>query len=464
MNIDFNKTIGSIPDGFETVLFPELGISITGASLRQYSGICAAWLQEQGHKTIGIHIANYPEFIYLFAGAMRAGVKVALLNALNDVETDVPVLERDKVAEIIENQGSSPAEFSPYEWGIDEPVISIMTSGTSGGRKRIDKSFKNFYGTKGVRPGWKTLIKLLRIRIYNCAPWYHNTGICLVLLNLSGCLFTQITSGKFNPENMRQSINSTLPSFILTTPTMLYRCVSCGKTELPSYIICTGEFMPDPVIDLLERNGGGQLLYNTYGTTETGPISQLTYVFDSIKLSGRIVETILRLTRLSGAIFNKKTRLPHCAGKIYKKADVKIAQSGAITVRTKVMTGKSETIYLDTGDIGYIEKQLLFFSGRRGFVINRSGEKILPHDIEKVIAKMEGVKSVLVFGIPSTTHGEDICAAIESDGGTEVVKASDLENALPKYMIPQRYLFFDHFPLTESGKVNLKKLRTFALK
>ena len=72
MNMDFNKTIGSIPDGFEMVLFPEHGISITGASLRKYSGICAAWLQEQGHKTIGIHIANYPEFIYLLAGALRA--------------------------------------------------------------------------------------------------------------------------------------------------------------------------------------------------------------------------------------------------------------------------------------------------------------------------------------------------------------------------------------------------------
>ena len=71
MNMDFNKTIGSIPDGFEMVLFPEHGISITGASLRKYSGICAAWLQEQGHKTIGIHIANYPEFIYLLAGALR---------------------------------------------------------------------------------------------------------------------------------------------------------------------------------------------------------------------------------------------------------------------------------------------------------------------------------------------------------------------------------------------------------
>ena len=464
MNMDFNKTIGSIPDGFEMVLFPEHGISITGASLRKYSGICAAWLQEQGHKTIGIHIANYPEFIYLLAGALRAGVKVVLLNALNEVETDIPVLGREKVAEIIENQGSSPAEFSPYEWGIDEPVISIMTSGTSGDRKRIDKSIKNFFGTKGVRPWWKTLIKLFRIRVYNCAPWYHNTGIYLLLLNLSGCLFTQITTGKFNPDKMRQSINSTQPNCILTTPTMLYRSACCGKIRLPSYIICTGEYLSDSTIDLLESNGGGHFLYSSYGTTEAGAISRLTYVFDSVKNSGKILTSFLRLSGLGGVIFKKKTRIPYCAGRIHKNVDVKVTQAGEIMVRSKVMIGGSETGHFKTGDIGYVDNGLLFITGRSGYVINRSGEKISPLDIEKVIAKMEGVKSVLVFGIPSTTHGEDICAAIESVGGAEVVKASDLENALPKYMIPQRYLFFDHFPLTESGKVNLKKLRTFALK
>ena len=177
-----------------------------------------------------------------------------------------------------------------------------------------------------------------------------------------------------------------------------------------------------------------------------------------------MLTSFLRLSGLGGVIFNKKTRIPYCAGRIHKNVDVKVTQAGEIMVRSKVMIGGSETGHFKTGDIGYVDNGLLFITGRSGYVINRSGEKISPLDIEQVIAKMEGVKSVLVFGIPSTTHGEDICAAIESDGGAEVVKASDLENALPKYMIPQRYLFFDRFPLTESGKVNLKKLRTFALK
>ena len=54
-------------------------------------------------------------------------------------------------------------------------------------------------------------------------------------------------------------------------------------------------------------------------------------------------------------------------------------------VRSKVMIGGSETGHFKTGDIGYVDNGLLFITGRSGYVINRSGEKISPLDIEKVI-------------------------------------------------------------------------------
>ena len=460
--MDFNKSIKSIPDDFVIAIFPEEGICVTGSDLRRYSGICASWLQRQGHKTIGIHIANHPEFLYLFTGAMRAGVKVVLFNALNSAEADIPVMDKEKVREIIDNEGNNSTAFFPYEWKNDEPILSIMTSGTSGDRKQIDKCFKNFFGPKRVGPGVRFLIRLFKIRIYNCTPWYHNTGIYLLILTLTGCLFTQITAAKYNPANMRQNINSTQPGYILTTPTMLYRSICCGETRLPSFIICTGEYLSDAAIDKLENNGGGQFLYNAYGTTEAGAISRLTYVFDSVKLPGKMLAAFLRLTGLGGVVFNKKTRMPDCAGRIRKNVDVKVSQAGEIMVRTRVMIGGSENGFYKTGDIGHVDNGLLFLTGRSGYVINRSGEKISPHDIEQVISKMEGVKSVVVFGIPSETHGEDICAAIESDNGAEVVKASDFEHSLPKHMIPQHFLFLDSFPVTESGKVNLSILKSLA--
>ena len=81
---------------------------------------------------------------------------------------------------------NSATEFTEYDWKIDEPIIEIYTSGTSGKRKLIEKSIKNYFGGKGFRPEWRFLIRILKARMYNCSPWYHNTGIYMLLFTVCG--------------------------------------------------------------------------------------------------------------------------------------------------------------------------------------------------------------------------------------------------------------------------------------
>ena len=470
--MDFSQSLSSIPDRFPVKVFPEIGVTVTGDLLRRNSALCAAWLQGQGCEAIGIHMANCPEFLYLFAGALRAGVKVTLFNVLGKAETDLPLFDRGTVAGLLGQPHPAPAVFTPYDWKWDEPFLTLSTSGTSGKKKLLEKDLKGMLGRLGRRPAAKTLVKALRIRLYNCSPWYHNTGVFMLLLSLCGFLFTEITAERFNPDHMRQSLNATRPNLILTTPTMLIRSVDCGEIRLPSFIVCTGEYLSDRAIARLEEAGGGQLLYNSYGTTETEGISHLTYVFDGVKLSGRVVCFLMHLSGVRGALFTKKTLLPHCAGSLYRGADVKImkdgrelgeGETGEIHVRTRRMNASLAHGYYNSGDTGYKKDGLLFISGRQFNLINRSGEKILPAEIEQPISGLAGVKSVLAFGIPSETHGEDICVAIESDGGAAVVGPSDLDGLLPKHMMPQHLVFFEKFPLTGSGKTDISAIRAFLL-
>ena len=64
----------------------------------------------------------------------------------------------------------------------------------------------------------------------------------------------------------------------------------------------------------------------------------------------------------------------------------------------------------------------------------------------------------------TATHGEDICAAIESENGEPVVSREMLSGLLPKYMLPQHFLFLDKFPLNASGKTDLAALRACAIR
>lgn len=455
--MNFSKTIAKIPDGFAVKVFPDAGITVTGEMLRENSGRCATWLQKQGYKGIGIHMGNCPEFLYLFAGALRAGVRVTLYNAL--MSTDDSVFTKEKTAEIISERDE--IDFSEYEWRIDEPIVRLPTSGTSGKRKIIEKCSREFFGGREFRSLWKAALKVVTVRVYNCSPWYHNTGLGILLGSLSGGQFTEISTEKFNPNAMRQYINRTKPNFLICTPTMLTRCIYTGEFHLPPVILCTGEHLPDETIRLLDDHFNGQFLINAYGTTETDGISTLLYSFDSIKPTGRILVTLLRG---SGTVFNRNTLPVGCVGRIAKSAKVKITkdgieqEDGAVGEITVLKKGKS----FNTGDMGYVKENLLFVVGRSSNVINRSGEKIIPADIENVIKEYDGVEDVVVFGIPSATHGEDICAVIKTADGKEVVNQTELKEILPKFMIPQYFLFVDEFPMNASRKTDLMKLKEYA--
>ena len=142
--MNFTKTIKLIPNDFTIKIFPDANAEVTGAQLRRYSAAIAVWLQEKSYKLIGAHMGNCPEFLFLFAGAMRAGVRVRLLNALNSYDDDIPVFEQETVRNMLDSCENSATEFSEYDWKIDEPIIEIYTSGTSGKRKLIEKSIKNY--------------------------------------------------------------------------------------------------------------------------------------------------------------------------------------------------------------------------------------------------------------------------------------------------------------------------------
>ena len=471
--MDFNKTIGSIPNHFAFVLFPEIGVTVTGESLRMYSSICASWLQNQGFKVIGIRMENCPEFLYLFAGALRSGVKTVFFNALHPAETDLPLFDRERVKTILDSYPPVAKAFTPYVWRMDEPFLSIPTSGTSGNRTFIDKSMQTLFGPKGFRPLWRIVLNMLRVRVYLCSPWYHNTGNSSLMLSLCGAQITEITAGHFNPDDMRRNINETRPQYIISTPTMLHRSICTGEIHLPAYLFFSGEFLPEQTIELLEKTGGWQFLYSSYGTTETGLLSHLAYFPAKRKIPARILRFLLRTSGFGNILFDHQTLPPQCIGPLARNADVRImkdgvflgeGEKGEIVARTRMMFSSQGTGYFHTGDIGHMKDGLLFISGRKTFVINRSGEKFLPQDIERSLADQPGVRGVAVFGIPSPTHGEDICAAIESENGAAVVSRDDLEGLLPKKMVPQHLFFFESFPLNESGKTDVAAIRDAVLK
>lgn len=96
--------------------------------------------------------------------------------------------------------------------------------------------------------------------------------------------------------------------------------------------------------------------------------------------------------------------------------------------------------------------------GRRRAVINRGGNKILPAEIERLLASHPAVQDSVVLGVPDPVMGQVPCAWVIPRPGARVA-ADDLatflaESGVARYKIPAHFRFTERFPLLGNGKID----------
>ncbi len=135
---------------------------------------------------------------------------------------------------------------------------------------------------------------------------------------------------------------------------------------------------------------------------------------------------------------------------------------GLITVRTPA----AFTCYLDeprpdpaavvTSDLGFVEDGWLYVLGRADDVIITGGEKVHPLAVERALADVRGVAAACVVGVPDTTWGQLVAAAIVPAPGADVGALEVTIAALPlaPHARPRRLVFVDELPLLPSGKLD----------
>jgi oxalate---CoA ligase len=117
-----------------------------------------------------------------------------------------------------------------------------------------------------------------------------------------------------------------------------------------------------------------------------------------------------------------------------------------------------------TGDLGYLDTAgYLFLTGRSKDMINRGGEKIAPHTVERVLLSQSAVQDALAFAVPDPKYGEEINAPVILRPGQCVTEA-DLQQycraQLSAFEIPKKIYFLDRFPRTAKGDGDRRALAT----
>ncbi len=129
----------------------------------------------------------------------------------------------------------------------------------------------------------------------------------------------------------------------------------------------------------------------------------------------------------------------------------------------EVFTGDG---WFRTGDLACLDDAgCVVYSGRSTEMIKRSGINVSPAEVEEVLQQHPDVGLAGVTGTPDAARGEAIVAFVVRRPGAQV--ADDALRAhcrehLSGYKIPDRIEFRDSLPLTPTGKLLRKELRSLA--
>lgn len=359
--------------------------------------------------------------------------------------------------------------FSLYHTRSEDYAFMLYTSGTTGNPKGIVHAH---YGLVQQLESAKLCLDLKEEDNYWCTAdpgWV--TGIVYGILTpfaLGVTLF--VHSGSFEPEKWYSFIQKHNITVWYTAPTAIRMLMSKGeelmkKFDLSSlrYLASVGEPLnPEPLL-WSQKVFGGKYFHDTWWQTETGSIMIANYPGVELKPG------------------SMGKALPWIEASVVDDAGQQVAdgEEGNLVIRppwpsmmrTVWQNAKKYDSYFHndwyiSGDRAKKDSDGYFwFIGRADDVINTSGERVGPFEVESALISYDEVIEAGVIGKPDPVRGEIIKAFVvlkPGVEGNEELKAKLQEHVkkhLSGHAYPREIEFIDRLPKTRSGKIMRRILK-----
>jgi o-succinylbenzoate---CoA ligase len=331
---------------------------------------------------------------------------------------------------------TAPAGAAPTATVSAGPAaVLIATSGSTGEPKIVELSAAalrhSATGTLrrlGARSGDRWLC---------CLPTDHIAGIQVLVRSLVAGT-EPVIHERFDIEAVKAVARDRAAQHVALVPTQLGRLIDAGADLSAFETILLGGAAAPPGLIAAARAAGARVV-TTYGMSETCG----GCVYDGVPLDGVSVDiTAGGLIRLAGPVLLSGYRL---------RPDLTAA----------ALRGR----WFGTGDLGVIEDGTLRVLGRADDVINTGGEKVVPGDVERVLAAHPAIKDVAVVGRADPEWGQRVVAVVVPAGPAPVTAEllADLRTwvrrRLPDCAAPREVRLAAAIPLLPSGKPDRERLR-----
>lgn len=485
------------------------------------AGHLAARGLERGDR-VAIMLQNSPQFVLALLGAWKAGATVVPLNpmyksgevghVLKDAEVTALICSdrawqgylRDTAAaapavriavtaceldfqtendERVLNFGRLPAAddaddlVAVARQGLAAPAgreltaadvaLISYTSGTSGTPKGAMNSHGNIMVNAERQRAGHPIAE--GSAYFALAPLFHITGM---VCQLAACLTnagTLVLAYRFHPGVVLDAFAEHRPAYTVG-PSTAFMALAATPGVTPEHfasfqVISSGGAPLPPALVEKFRTGFGPYIRNGYGLTEcTAPCASVPPEREapvdpasgtlSVGVPGP--DTVVRIIDENGA-------------------DVPFGEQGEIAVRgPQVVSGywrlpeATAAAFPDgelrTGDIGFMDPEgWLYVVDRKKDMINASGFKVWPREVEDVLYTHPAVREAAVVGVPDAYRGETVRAYVSLRPGS-AVEPDELgaycKERLAAYKYPREVEILAELPKTASGKILRRELRS----
>lgn len=372
-----------------------------------------------------------------------------------------------------EEMSSASTELEPEWLGLEDGLIMHYTSGSTGKPKgvfHVQRAMIQHYYTG------KVVLDLTPEDVYWCTAdpgWVTGTSYGIFAPWLNG-VTNVVRGGRFSPQDWYKTIERYAVTIWYSAPTAFRMLMGAGESSLRGidlsslrHVLSVGEPLNPEVVRWGDKIYH-QRIHDTWWMTETGAQLICNYPGMAIKPGsmGRPIPGV------QAAILDDKGNVlpPYTMGNL------------AIQTPWPAMMGKiwnNQAKYDEyfripgwyiSGDSAYMDEDGYFwFQGRIDDVINSSGERIGPFEVESKLVEHPAVAEAGVIGKPDVIRGEIIKAFISLREGfhpSSELKdeiAAFVKAGLSAHAAPREIEFREKLPKTRSGKIMRRVLKAWEL-
>ena len=334
----------------------------------------------------------------------------------------------------------------------DDVALVLHTSGTTSRPKRVPlahrnltASVENIVETYGLSDSDVSLCVM---------PLFHIHGLVASTLSTLRSGGTVVVPSRFNPLGFWPLVDEHGATWFSAVPTMFQALLSRARSapknagRLRFIRSCSAALSP-ATMEQMESTFGVPVV-EAYGMTEAAH----QMASNPLPPGDRIPGSVGPGTGVEIGIMDD-------AGELQTTGTVgEVVISGPNVIRGYESNPEANASsfvgsWFRTGDQGQLDDSgVLTLRGRLKELINRSGEKISPLEIDEVLLSHAAVSEAVAFGVPHPAHGEEPTAAVVlGSDATERELVAHCRQSLASFKVPRRIHIVDAIPRTATGKV-----------